>query len=164
VGGVTTDSKVTGAFDFYRFEDKEWQKNLPLLSIGRAACGVGIVQNKLYVVGGGTGYESIPQDSIAEIEMCSLDQQPFQWQPGPKLNTAGLFGMGVLTDDRYLYVIGGFEGSAVTTTQIYDVTRGRWLQNVPAMQQARGWLGIVKYKQQIYAIGGSISQNEICSV
>jgi hypothetical protein len=54
-----------------------------------------------------------------------------------------------------LYVVGGrTEAGAVRATEVYDVSKGRWVRRLPRIPTPRGGLAVAPIGHFVYAIGG----------
>eukprot|EP01083_Nonionella_stella_P286942 976647_1 len=68
--------------------------------------------------------------------------------------------------DLFLFVIGGADESmlAITTTQIYRISDGVWLQNVPSLNTKRKSLSCIAHDNILFAIGGYDSSTYLESI
>jgi N-acetylneuraminic acid mutarotase len=63
-------------------------------------------------------------------------------------------GLGVAVVDGKIYVIGGQNGTALSTNEMYDPITNTWSSKKP-MPTPRAYFGITVYQNKIYAIGGA---------
>ena len=125
--------------------------SLPPLPTPRTAVSVGVLEGKIYVVG---GLDELGRAS-AKVEVYDPDTS--QWDVAsslPKdLHHASAVTLARSGGDR-LYVIGGFEGRRARPSESvyeYDPRQGSWRASIPV---ARGALSAAAFGDLIYVIGG----------
>eukprot|EP00966_Prymnesium_polylepis_P083811 1940902-Prymnesium_polylepis.1 len=122
-------------------------------STERGGSGVGVVGEKLYVVGG-WGPVWGP---TASMEM--YDPSTSQWRAGPSMSTQrSTLGVGVL--DGKLYAVGGgfhsscgWPGCADASMEVFDPSTNNWTAG-PSMSASRAGLGVGVLGGKLYAVGG----------
>ncbi|MCZ8117961.1 MAG: DUF6519 domain-containing protein [Microcystis sp. LE18-22.4A] len=136
-----------------------WQEKKPMPDPKRKAFAVGVINNKLHVIGGyvvegrkagektGLHYEYDP-----ESDQWNLNRPPM---PTPRSH----LGIGVV--GQKLYAIGGqisgfwglFPNLVTGVNEVYDLVTNQWLQ-CPSLPRARSAFGIGEYQGAIYLFGG----------
>jgi N-acetylneuraminic acid mutarotase len=133
-------------------QDLSWRYSAPYSPFGRVEPGVVQVGNKLYVIGGFfVGYDSVS----ARVDILNLDTK--KWTrgantPGPQTH------MGMATDGRYIYSVGGQFGPQLSLDSTnkswrYDTLTNKWSTWVTLPQKRYG--GTLAYvNHQMHYIGG----------
>lgn len=111
--------------------------------------GVGVVNNKIYVIGGRT-FEG-EQNIVEEYDPITDTWTTKQQMPSARSHLA----IGVVNDK--IYAIGGLGGMNVT--EEYDPVTDTWSTNAP-MPTSRFWFSVGVVNNKIYAIGGEVRGSE----
>jgi N-acetylneuraminic acid mutarotase len=120
----------------------------------RFALGVGVVNQRLYAVGGGSG--GAPTSSV---EMYNPAEPPFgisdSWTPRASMSIARE-GVGVAVVGSRLYAIGGHTsgGGVVSSMEAYNPSTNTWDSSLPAMPTPRAEFATAAIGSVIYVVGG----------
>jgi len=119
----------------------------------RDSLAAGVVDGKLYALGGRGGGEDGALDTV---EM--YDPVTKTWTALAPMPTAR-YGLAAGVVDGKLYAVGGRNnGTNLATVERYDPATDRWTALAP-MPTARTRLAVVVRKNMLYALGGSIGDN-----
>jgi hypothetical protein len=127
-----------------------WQAGPPMLT-PRFGFGIGVVDNKIYVIGGRTNTTIL---DVIEV----YDQTTHSWETCPsRLPTPRCFMASAVYDDK-IYIVGGMKhlGTSYTSTPLverFDPTTNQW-DTVASLNVAREGLGACIFEDKIFAIGG----------
>jgi len=130
-----------------KVRDLQKWKNIANMPVRRFDMGVGVVQGKLYVVGG----EDNNKEYLSSV--VSYDPELDVWSSvadlsGPRVGAA----VGVLND--VLYCVGGSNRDGVLkSVEKYDPRTNTWT-SVGEMNHGRRGAGVVSYGGLLYAVGG----------
>jgi N-acetylneuraminic acid mutarotase len=117
----------------------------------RSALAVGVVEGKIYVIGGLTTRGAAPLGTVEAYDPVTDTWEPKSAMPTPR----GAAGASVVNGK--IFVIGGSlqppSGPALSVVETYDPQTDTWAQR-PSMPTARAGLGCVAVQGRIYAIGG----------
>jgi N-acetylneuraminic acid mutarotase len=150
VGGCTTGSSVSDALEVYDPAADAWARLDPLPA-PRCAHAVAAVDGRLYVFGGWNGSRYV-------ADVWVYDPATGVWSEGSPMPVARGF-LGVAALNGRVYVVGGYDGHReYALAHRYDPAadaRGEpaW-QELPAMTEARGGLGLAAEGGAVYAMGG----------
>lgn len=119
-------------------------KPLPTLRSGTVA---GVINGKLYVAGGGLGYEAF---TTLEI----YDPISDTWSPGAPMNTGRVYAMAGVINGK-LYVTGGYHDGIgyLTSLEIYDPVSNSWTLGQPA-PNGRYQAASAVFNGKLYVMGG----------
>ena len=103
-----------------------WNEQLPLnvegswggvasMNVARYRCGGAVLNGKWFVIGGA-------QHDDGEVYDLGADR----WVMMPRMNGGKRAGAGVTACDNRILVIGGFEGGALGTVEMFDPREGKW--------------------------------------
>ncbi len=125
---------------------------LDSMPTSRMGLGVGVVNNKIYAIGGVNN-----GDFLKTVEV--YDPVTNQWAALTDMPTARS-GLGIAVVNNLIYTIGGGyrNGGAVTNyaiVELYDPATDKW-STLTSMPTARTGLGVAVVNNKIYAIGGMI--------
>jgi len=114
---------------------------------GRQLCTVGIVSNKLYILGGTSA--SYPYLSLIQ----EYDPVGNTWTTKTAMPTARS-GLACGVVNNKIYAIGGTNGSSLSTVEEYDPVGNTWTTKT-AMPTARSGLACGVVNNKIYTVGGN---------
>lgn len=129
-----------------------WTKRADMSTI-RSSFGVGVVNGKIYAIGGRSWLEEdgVVKNTVAET-VEEYDPATDTWSKKADMPTAKhSFGVGVVNNK--IYVIGGYQDGPLTTVEEYDPKTDKWTQktDVPTKRAA---FGTCVANGKIYTIGG----------
>ena len=143
-----------------------WNTNRAPVPTPRSHLGVGVVDNKLYAIGGQIScLWGLIQNVITGVNEV-YDPRTNRWSHATPLSRArSAFGM--VSYQGALYVFGGQRKrlfrlwckQKVAWTDAYSPLRRRWLQQTP-MPTAISHLGVAEIADQFYVIGGKNAQRQ----
>ena len=163
VGGIEA-SELTGptfsdVLEIYDPTANVWMTG-PAMPAARAGHATGVIDGKLYVVGGLTGSMSRSWNSNA-LEI--YDPIANRWISGPAMATARNSAAAGVIDGK-LYVVGGSTGSEYTNAlEVYDAVASRWTVG-PAMPTGRNGPVAGSIGGIFYVVGGSTASGLVSSV
>ena len=144
--GGETPTGVTDSVDVYNPERNDWQprSNLPRpLANVQAA----VLKNLVYVPGGMTSGGAL------SAEVLSYDPVADSWGQAPAL-PAPRAAYALAASDAALFLVGGWDGTVVTTTLlIYDPAVRRW-RDGPALPEPRALAGAAIVNDHLVVVGG----------
>ena len=158
MGGETKDHPYSDSVIVWDSSTKQWRQG-PSLNEERDCFAAETCNGKVYVIGGENDCDIL--DTIECIDVASLmtisDSSSCQWKTlSCRLSTARKGCAAVVVHDRYIVIMGGYNGSKyLSTVEVLDT-----LQNkiVPlsglTMNSPRGDFGAAVVGNSIYAIGG----------
>jgi len=120
---------------------------LAAMPTARESLAVGVINNILYAVGGGTGC------GVFSAALEAYDPATNTWtskKPMPtvrRLHAAGVA-------NGILYVVGGYDGNFTATVLAYDPVSDTWTYKAP-MSSPRDTLGVGVVNGRLYAVGGN---------
>ena len=105
--------------EIYCPKTEKWISILPM-TMRRSRVGIGVVYDKLYVVGGFDGSQD-----LASVEICNANNKT--WSSGLQMGTnRSCLGVAVL--HNLLYAIGGFDGSScLNSVERFDPLSNQWM-------------------------------------
>ncbi len=129
-----------------------WEARASMLT-QRSAMGSGVIDGKIYLVGGGDG-----GTYFSTVE--AYDPTTNTWTTKtPMSTTRNYLGVGVI--NGILYAVGGLSGgSALASVEAYDPTTNLWTPR-PPMNFARYDLAVAVVDGILYAIGGESGFDEL---
>ena len=131
--------------------DITWTMKTPMPT-GRALFAVGVVNNKIYAIGGA----DISSPTLNTVE--EYDPATDRWVEKSPMPTARReLTVGVVGGK--IYALGGYDGSSyLTTVEEYDPATDQWTAKA-SMPAARVQFAVSVVKDKIYAIGGQYTIN-----
>jgi DNA-binding CsgD family transcriptional regulator/N-acetylneuraminic acid mutarotase len=152
IGGETADGVVDAAYAFNASEHT-WRRLTPKPTAVAAASAAELF-GEIYVVGGRLA-DGQPTDVV---EVYSPIQNA--WRPGTALPQPIAGGL-ALSNGAFLYVFGGWNGSAyLDTTYVYDPGEERW-RPVAEMPQPRAFATGQFMTGRLYVVGGFDGEQEL---
>jgi kelch-like protein 2/3 len=152
IGGFTDHDasksviSITIPDDIDSFRLMKW-KVMPNLNLERMTHGVGVVDGKIFVIGGFDGSRA-----LKTVEVFSVKEG--KWSAGPEMSTARK-NMGVSVIGKKIYVIGGcnYHGG-LSSAEVLDTETNKW-STLPSMEIHRNEMGITVIDDRfIWIIGG----------
>lgn len=133
----------------YNHFTKEWVDCAPLLT-PRLGAAVACVNNRIYVIGGGTPPPD-NEDSYSTVECYDIETN--EWSFVKSMKNARKHSNCIVYDD-IIYVVGGRDNKGhLRTAECYDPETDTWTA-FPSMKMSRSGLGLVCVGNLIYAVGG----------
>jgi N-acetylneuraminic acid mutarotase len=146
IGGTNSGAINLDTVELYDPETNTWIAKAPMPT-PRYGLGIGVVDNKIYAVGGVTGF-----NPPVEVYDPELDQ----WTSKASMPSQRiLLGVGVV--DNILYAVGGStDGSDnLSSVKAYDPGTDQWTA-MPSMPTPRGGLAVGVNDGILYAVGGQL--------
>jgi DNA-binding CsgD family transcriptional regulator/N-acetylneuraminic acid mutarotase len=146
-------TQVTSLVEVYDPQSDTWSTAAPLPA-PRAAYGLAVAGNKLYLFGGWDG-------SRYRAETFVYDATTNAWSIGTPMSAARAF-LGAATLRDGIYVAGGYDGQhELNTVAVYHPnnegsTAGPWAAG-PPLNQPRAGLGLLSLANRLYAVGGGMT-------
>ncbi len=139
-----------------------WATKAPMPT-ARQVLGVGVVNGKLYAVGGTTSVTSSGSDfSVVEV----YDPVTDTWSTKAPMPTPR-HGLAVAVINGVLYAVGGYSFNTcncdLSTLEAYDPVSNTWSTKAP-MPTAREGLVVGAINGVLYAVGGSLNGSNLSSV
>ncbi|MCB0192737.1 MAG: hypothetical protein KDJ65_12400 [Anaerolineae bacterium] len=130
----------------YTLEDDTWAVSKDTLPQPLGYMGTAVLQDTIYLAGGYNGQTELNRT-------YTFDPQSGQWQEkAPMLENRG--GLGLISNERNLYAVGGGWAHNLTTSERYDPTSDSWTAfETPSTSQWRN-MGLALAGNAIYAVGG----------
>jgi energy-converting hydrogenase Eha subunit A len=124
---------------------QQWSTKAPMPT-SRVGIGAAVVNNIIYVIGGGTGINNV----VGTVE--AYDPATNTWttkapMPTPRVD------LGIATVNGKIYAIGGFNTNALNTVEEYNPVTDTWTTKAN-MPTTRSQLSVTVLNGRIYAIGG----------
>lgn len=122
----------------------------------RDSAAVGIVDGKIYIIGGEGENTLISGETINAVEM--YDPTVDSWITGFSPMPTDRTGDTCATVDGRIYVIGGYsdgEGGYVNTIEAYDPATDTWITDLKPMPTRRGHAMAATMDEKIYVFGGT---------
>ncbi|GAB6022403.1 hypothetical protein CHUAL_014188 [Chamberlinius hualienensis] len=158
VGGRNNCPQIkqdTNALDSYDPKSNVWRSCTPM-NVARNRVGVGVMDGKLYAVGGCHGgfFHSSVERYNPEMNI---------WDQVAPMSTRRI-GLGVAVVNRLLYAVGGFDGTdRLNTVESYHPERNEWIK-VAKLNCKRSAAGVVALDQHLYAVGGYDGTSQLKTV
>ena len=163
VGGNPTEGATTGPTsaiaDVYRYDTAKnsWSKLTALPDGTRGGAAVGVIGDRLFVVGGARPRPGeTSSDTLATLEIYDFKRRT--WKQGPAMPTPRTH-LGGVAVNGYLYAIGGstiagFGGQNLTTVERFNARTNRW-ERMPSMPRTHWAFGLVEVAGRIRSSVGS---------
>jgi len=162
--GIISPSSSNAVYDP---ETDSWSQvaPIPIPVMGHASA---VLDDKIYIISGGTNVFGTTFVPISQVQI--FDPKTNQWTNGTSIPTgvayAGACVTTGLSAPKRIYVIGGTQNlhfryvfaNPIDLNQIYDPETDTWTTGTP-MPTPRGKIGIAVINDEIYAIGGQISND-----
>ena len=146
VGGKESSESITRSVETYSFLEDKWKEATGMI-VRRQQLGVGVLDGKVYAVGGSDGSLRL---SSAE---CFDPATNFWSFVAPMSTCRSGVGVGVL--GGAMYAAGGYDGrSCLNTVERFDLDKNLW-SPVAQMSTRRSFPGIAVFDGRIYIFGGN---------
>lgn len=134
-------------------ETMTW-RSLPSMMYARYYPGVGVVEGKIYAVGG-LDHLWAPLNTAERY-----DPHTNQWEAIASMSTAR-WSLGVAVLKGKIYAIGGSDNreSISNSVEMYDPEKDSWSQAVAPMNSGRRCLGVAVVNDTIYVVGGRVTNS-----
>uniref|UniRef100_A0A8C8J355 Kelch-like protein 3 n=1 Tax=Oncorhynchus tshawytscha TaxID=74940 RepID=A0A8C8J355_ONCTS len=141
----------------YNYKTNEWMFVAPM-NTRRSSVGVGVVDGKLYAVG---GYDGASRQCLSTVEEYNPVSNQWGYMADMSTRRSGA-GVGVLSGQ--LYAAGGHDGPLVRkSVEVYDPPSNTWKQ-VCDMNMCRRNAGVCAINGLLYVIGGDDGSCNLSSV
>ncbi|ELW47181.1 Kelch-like protein 3 [Tupaia chinensis] len=141
----------------YSYKTNEWFFVAPM-NTRRSSVGVGVVEGKLYAVG---GYDGASRQCLSTVEQYNPATNEWIYVADMSTRRSGA-GVGVLSGQ--LYATGGHDGHLVrTSVEVYDPGTNTWKQ-VADMNMCRRNAGVCAVNGLLYVVGGDDGSCNLASV
>jgi hypothetical protein len=152
LGGLTADGTPSAQVDLYDFPGDQWRP-APALPYAVHHAGAGVLDGRLYVVGGYTGTTWTPLATV-----LSLGPGETEWRPEPALSAPrGALAVASLPDA--LVAVGGVSGPDLDRTEILERGATSWRRG-PDLTLPREHLAATAVDGRVYAIAGRVGSLE----
>ena len=158
MGGETEDHVVSDSVIVWDSSTKHWRQG-PRLNEKRDCFAAETCNGKVYVIGGDNDFHLF--DTIECIDVASLltisDSSICQWKTlSCRLSTARKGCTAVVVHDRYIVIMGGYNGSkSLSTVEVLDTLQNKIVSlSGLTMNSPRSRFGAAVVGNSIYAIGG----------
>jgi N-acetylneuraminic acid mutarotase len=156
IGGITVaDNVFLSVVQEYNPITDTWtrKKDLPFPLAWPSACTVG---DKIYVFGGWSGVGIITVPTVMEY-----DPSADEWTKKADMPTGrGFLPKSAPVINGKVYVIGGYQNTALSVTEIYDLKTDTWTKGSD-MPTPRFALSTTAAKGKIYTFGGCLGANVV---
>ena len=127
----------------------KWTTKDSILPTGRSSLAVGVVNNKIYAIGGWNGSKNVSYLTTVE----EYDSETNKWTTKASMSMGrSALAVGVVNDKIYA-IGGGINSSPTAVVEEYDPATDRWVARAP-MPTGRVALAVGVVDNKIYAIGG----------
>ncbi|KAI4569838.1 hypothetical protein MJT46_007132 [Ovis ammon polii x Ovis aries] len=141
----------------YSYKTNEWFFVAPM-NTRRSSVGVGVVEGKLYAVG---GYDGASRQCLSTVEQYNPATNEWTYVADMSTRRSGA-GVGVLSGQ--LYATGGHDGPLVRkSVEVYDPGTNTWKQ-VADMNMCRRNAGVCAVNGLLYVVGGDDGSCNLASV
>ncbi len=170
MGGETAQGETVGTVDLYNLTVNEWSQGADL-PVPVANSGAAVLGERIFLAGGSTAAQpaqaEVGATSVVRDELWVFDVQAETWGVAGVL-PAPLAGANLVNLDGALYLVGGWDGTA-----LHDEV-WRWVPGIePAlaedwdvvarMASPRAFMGSVGLNGLIYVVGGYDGQEELAA-
>ena len=146
---------INNVFDI---ENNKWELKAPM-STNRSGLGAGVIDNKIYVIGGFNGNKN---EWLSNLEV--YDPATDTWLNKTSMgNKRSSVGTAVI--DKNLYVVGGSLAEEEWTNKLeeYDSQMDTW-KSLEPMETARAQIAVAAVSNKIYVIGGENEKGILAKV
>lgn len=153
--GNMSELSITTRVDAYDTRTDQWTARTPL-PIGLHHVGIGVVGDRIYVIGGFTQSLMSVWKPVATVYI--YDPARDAWTEGASMPTAR-GALAVAEVDGKLFAVGGYDGTDNTAAvEVYDPTHDSWEKRAP-LPIPRDHLTAATVKGRLYAIGGRLNRD-----
>jgi N-acetylneuraminic acid mutarotase len=149
------DLAVTPSLEEYDPSTDRWTSKTPM-PVGLHHVGVGVVEGRLYVIGGYKHVGLNVWNPVATV--YAYDPATDTWVERAAMPTAR-GALSVTVHEGKLYAIGGYDRTANSAAvEVYDPARNFWASRAP-LPTPRDHLATATVSGKVYAIGGRLNGN-----
>lgn len=146
VGGKESSESITRSVETYNLLENKWKEATGMI-VRRQQLGVGVLDGKVYSVGGSDG--SLRLSSVE----CFDPTTNFWSFVAPMSTCRSGVGVGVL--GGAMYAAGGYDGrSCLNTVERFDLDKNLW-SPVAQMSTRRSFPGVAVFDGRLYIFGGN---------
>ena len=146
VGGKESSESITRSVEVYNSLENEWKETTGMI-VRRQQLGVGVLEGKVYAVGGSDG-------SLRLSSVECFDPSTNFWSFVAPMGTCRS-GVGVGVLGGAMYAAGGYDGrSCLNTVERYDPDKNMWT-SVASMSTRRSFPGVAVLDGRLYVFGGN---------
>lgn len=146
VGGKESSESITRSVETYSLFDDEWKEATGMI-VRRQQLGVGVLDGKVYAVGGSDG-------SLRLSSVECFDPMTNFWSFVAPMGTCRS-GVGVGVLGGAMCAAGGYDGrSCLNTVERFDPEKNLW-STIAHMSTRRSFPGVAVYNGRLYVFGGN---------
>lgn len=146
VGGKESSESITHSVETFSLLENRWSEGTPLM-VRRQQLGVGVLDGKVYAVGGSDG-------SLRLSTVECFDPTTQFWTYVAPLSTCRS-GVAVGVMGGAMYAAGGYDGrSCLNTVERFDLEKNVWVA-VAQMSSRRSFPGVAVFGDRLYTFGGN---------
>ena len=146
VGGKESSESITRSVEVYSMLDNAWKEATGMI-VRRQQLGVGVLEGKVYAVGGSDG-----SLRLASVE-CFDPTTNFWSFVAPMGTCRSGVGVGIL--GGAMYAAGGYDGrSCLNTVERFDTEKNLW-SPIAQMSTRRSFPGVTVFDGRLYVFGGN---------
>lgn len=146
VGGKESSESITRSVETYNFLEDKWKEATGMI-VRRQQLGVGVLDGKVYAVGGSDG-------SLRLSSVECFDPTTSFWSFVAPMSTCRS-GVGVGVMGGAMYASGGYDGrSCLNTVERFDLDKNLW-SPVAQMSTRRSFPGVAVFNGKLYIFGGN---------
>lgn len=146
VGGKESSENITRSVETYNHLESKWKEATGMI-VRRQQLGVGVLDNKVYAVGGSDG-------SLRLSSVECFDPATNFWSFVAPMSTCRS-GVGVGMMGGAMYAAGGYDGrSCLNTVERYDLDKNLW-SPIAQMTTRRSFPGVSVFDNKLYVFGGN---------
>ena len=146
VGGKESSESITHSVETFSLLENKWSEGTPLM-VRRQQLGVGVLDGKVYAVGGSDG-------SLRLSTVECFDPATQFWTYVAPLSTCRS-GVAVGVMGGAMYAAGGYDGrSCLNTVERFDLEKNVWV-TVAQMSSRRSFPGVAVFGDKLYTFGGN---------
>ena len=151
IGGEHKNN-IVSSVERYNMWSNSWEVVAPLKT-PKTNVGVGTVNNLVYVVGGTTSKEHVPDENVQLKTVECYNPRTNQWEEMPsKHHYCTCPGVAVL--NNCLYAVGGYDGGQwLAVAECFNPSTNQWTVITPLTFPRTG-ITAATLKGEVYAIGG----------
>ena len=146
VGGKESSESITHSVEMFSLLENSWSEGTHLM-VRRQQLGVGVLEGKIYAVGGSDG-------SLRLSTVECYDPSTQFWTYVAPLSTCRS-GVAVGVMGGAMYATGGYDGrSCLNTVERFDLEKNVWTP-VAQMSSRRSFPGVAVFGDKLYTFGGN---------
>ena len=146
VGGKESSENITRSVETFNYLENKWKEATGMI-VRRQQLGVGVLDAKVYAVGGSDG-------SLRLSSVECFDPATNFWSFVAPMSTCRS-GVGVGMMGGAMYAAGGYDGrSCLNTVERYDLDKNLW-SPIAQMTTRRSFPGVSVFDNKLYVFGGN---------